>query len=101
MFRSSLWVQNIKLLNLEEPVEGLPTNPIKAKPPLKDPISHILASLVQGVLNSDPDPDGAEPNSESENGHAEQLHDHTFVTRPSEGGRSRAGYDSRELQYAQ
>jgi RNA-dependent RNA polymerase len=68
--------RNIELLGPEEPVEGLPTEPPKAKPPLKDPISHVLAPLVQRVLNSDPDPDGAEPDSESENEHAEQLHEH-------------------------
>jgi hypothetical protein len=70
--------RNIELLRLdpEEPVEGPPTKPPKAKPPLKDPFSHILPPLVQRVLNSDSDPDGAEPDSESENGHTEQLHGH-------------------------
>jgi len=56
--------RNIELLDPEEPVEGLPT-----KPTIKDPISHLLTPLVQRrVLNAD----GAEPDSESENGHAEQ-----------------------------
>ena len=59
--------RNIELFGPEEPVEGLPT-----KPPLKDPISHVLTPLVQHVLNSHPDMDGAEPDSVSENGHAEQ-----------------------------
>jgi RNA-dependent RNA polymerase len=63
----------IELLDPEERVEGLPT-----KPQLKDPFSHVLAPLVQRVLNSDLDTgtDGAEQDSESENGHAEQLHEH-------------------------
>src|ERR1700733_5892511 len=66
--------RNIELLDPEKPVEGLPTTPSES--PLKDPISNVLAPLVQRVLNSDPDMDGAEPESESENGHAEQLHEH-------------------------
>jgi RNA-dependent RNA polymerase len=66
--------RNIELLDPEEPVEGLPTT--LPKSPLRDPISNVLAPLVQRVLNSEPDPDGAEPDSESENGHAEQLHEH-------------------------
>src|SRR6266849_10999482 len=69
-----LMFRNIELLDPEEPVEGLPTKPTRS--PLKDPISNVLAPLVQRVLNSDPDPDGAEPESESENGHVEQLHEH-------------------------
>jgi RNA-dependent RNA polymerase len=68
--------RNIELLDPEKPVEGLPTNPPKAISPLKDPISHVLAPLVRRVLNSDPDTDGAEPDPESENGHAEQVHEH-------------------------
>jgi hypothetical protein len=75
-FRSARWIRDIKFLNLEKPVEGLPTKPPKAKTPFKDPISHTLAAPIQGVLNSDPDTDGAEPNSESENGHAERLYEH-------------------------
>jgi RNA-dependent RNA polymerase len=67
--------RNIELLNPEEPVEGLPTTSPEAISPLNDPISHVLAPLVQRVLNSDPDPDGAEPDSESENGSVEQLHE--------------------------
>ena len=67
--------RNIELLDPEEPVEGLPTNSPKIKSPLEDPISQVLAPLVQSVLESDPDPDRAEPDSESENGHAEQLHE--------------------------
>jgi RNA-dependent RNA polymerase len=63
--------RNIELLDPEEP---LPTTPPKAKSPLKDPISDVLAPLVQRALNSDMDTDGAEPDSESENGHAE-LHE--------------------------
>jgi hypothetical protein len=60
------------------PVKGLLTKPPKAKPPLKDPFSHILAPLVQRVLNSDPDTDtdGADPDSESESSHTEELHEH-------------------------
>ena len=65
-----------KSTDLEEPVEGLPTKPPKAKPPLKGPISHILALLVQCVLNSDLDTDSAESDWGSENSHAEQLHEH-------------------------
>jgi hypothetical protein len=68
--------RNIELLNSEEPVEGLPTKPSKAKPPLKDPFSHVLVPLVQRVLNSDASADGAEPDSEGEDGHAEQPHEH-------------------------
>jgi RNA-dependent RNA polymerase len=68
--------RNIELLDPEAPIDGLPTNPPNAKPPLKDPISHVLAPLVQRVLNSDPDLGGAEPDSESEDDHAEQLHEH-------------------------
>jgi hypothetical protein len=65
----------------------------------------LLVPLVQRALNSDPDTDGAEPDSESENGHAVQLHahyareiryicvTHTLVdapdVHPSEGGKSR------------
>jgi RNA-dependent RNA polymerase len=67
--------RNIELLDPEEPIEGLPTNAPNTKSPLKDPISQVLAPLVQRVLNSDPDTDGAEPDSENENGHAEQLHE--------------------------
>ena len=69
--------RNIELLDPKEPIEGLPTNPPKANPPLKDPISLVLAPLVRRTLNSDPDtPDGAEPELDSENGHGEQLHAH-------------------------
>lgn len=68
--------RNIELLNPEEPIEGIPTEPPKAKSPLKDPISHVLAPLVQSALNSDTDLDVAVQDSESENGHAEQLHEH-------------------------
>jgi RNA-dependent RNA polymerase len=66
--------RNIELLGAEEPVEELPTSPRKATTPLKDPISHVLAPLVRRALNSDMD--GAEPESESENDHAERLHEH-------------------------
>jgi RNA-dependent RNA polymerase len=38
--------RNIELLDPEEPVEGLPTQLPKANPPLKGPISHVLAPLV-------------------------------------------------------
>jgi RNA-dependent RNA polymerase len=68
--------RNIELLDPEKPIEGLPTEPPQAIPPLGDPISDVLAPLVQRALDSDPDPDGAEPDSESENDHAEQLHEH-------------------------
>ena len=68
--------RNIELLDPEEPTEELPTEPPKAIPPLKDLISQVLAPLVQRALNSDPDPDGAELDSESENGPAEQVHEH-------------------------
>jgi RNA-dependent RNA polymerase len=37
---------------------------------------HVLVLLVRCDLNADPDPDSAEPDSESENGPAEQLHEH-------------------------
>jgi hypothetical protein len=68
---------NIELLDpAEEPVEGLPTEPPKVKFPLKDPFSHVLTPLVRRVLNLDLDMGGAEPDSESENGHAEELHEH-------------------------
>src|SRR6267154_1821643 len=70
--------RNIELLDPEEPTEELPTKSPKAIPPLKDPISHFLAPLVQRALNpdSDSDSDGAEPDSGSENGHAEQAHEY-------------------------
>ena len=71
--------RNIELLDPKEPIEGLPTKPTKANPPLEDPISLVLAPLVRRTLNSNPNPDtpdGAEADSESENGHAEQLHAH-------------------------
>jgi hypothetical protein len=57
--------RNIQLIDPEEPVKGRPTEPPKAESRLKDMISHVLAPLVQRVLNSDldPDPDGAEPGS--------------------------------------
>ena len=71
-----LMFRNIELLDPEEPVEGLPTIPPKAKSPLNDPISHVLVPLVQRVLNSGPNPDSAKSDSESENGHAEQVHEH-------------------------
>ena len=105
--------RNIELLDPEEPTEGLPAKAPKAIPPLKDLISQVLAPLVQRALNLDLDPDGAEPDSESENGLAEQVHEdyvremryicvtHTLVDAPDvrlKEGRSRAGYDSRELR---
>jgi RNA-dependent RNA polymerase len=68
--------RNIELLGPEEPVEGLPASPPNAKPPLKDPISHVLAPLVQRALNSGPETDGAEPDLEGDNGHAERVHAH-------------------------
>jgi RNA-dependent RNA polymerase len=66
--------RNIKLLDTEEPIEGLPT---KENLPLEDPISQALAPLVQRALNSSLDTDGvdSEPDTESENGDAEQLHE--------------------------
>ena len=70
--------RKIELLDPEEPIEGLPTNPPKAIPPLEDPISRVLEPLVQRTLNSGPDPDSdsGELDSESENSHVEQLHAH-------------------------
>ena len=68
--------RNIKLLDPDKPIEGLPTELPEAVAPLKDPISHVLAPLIQRTLNQDTDADGAEPRAESENGHAEQLHAH-------------------------
>ena len=70
--------RNIELLDPEEPVEGLPTEPPKVDSPLKDPISHVLAPLVQRVLISGPNSDGAEPDSESETESVEQLYE-TYV----------------------
>jgi RNA-dependent RNA polymerase len=67
--------RNIELLDPEGPVEGLPTTPPQEKPPLEDPISDVLAPLVQRALNSDTETDHADPDSEGENGHAE-LHEH-------------------------
>ena len=61
--------RNIELLDPKAPIEGLPTNPPKANSPLKDSIPLALAPLVQCVLDSGPDPDNAEPDSEGENGH--------------------------------
>jgi RNA-dependent RNA polymerase len=66
--------RNIELLDPEKPIEGLPTEHPEATAPLKDPISHVLAPLIQCALNSDTDADDAEPGAEGENGHAEQLH---------------------------
>jgi RNA-dependent RNA polymerase len=68
--------RNIELLDPEEPTEGLPTKTPQTIPPLEDPISLVLAPLVQRALNSDTDTDGAESDPESENGHAEQVHEH-------------------------
>jgi RNA-dependent RNA polymerase len=68
--------RNIKLLDPDKPIEGLPTEYLEAAVSLKDPISHVLAPLIQRTLNSDADADGAGPGAESENGHAEELHAH-------------------------
>jgi RNA-dependent RNA polymerase len=63
--------RNIKLLDPDKPIEGLPTECPEVTVPFKDPISNVLAPLIQRALNSDTD---TEPGAESENGHAEQLH---------------------------
>ena len=55
-------------------IEGLPTECPKTTARLKDPISRVLAALVWCTINLDTDADGAEPEAESETGHAEQLH---------------------------
>jgi hypothetical protein len=57
------------------PSKDYPQPPSEAKSRLEDPISDILAPLVQCALNSDTEMDGAEPDLEGENGHAE-LHKH-------------------------
>ena len=46
--------RKIELLDPEEPVEGRPTPPPQAKSQIEDSISHVLAPLVQHVLDSDP-----------------------------------------------
>ena len=68
--------RNIKLLDPDEPIEGLPIESPEAAAPLKDLISHVLAPLIQRTLNPDAEADGAEPGAEGENDHAEQLHAH-------------------------
>ena len=68
--------RNIKLLDPDKPIEGLPTEFPEAAAPLKDPISRVIAPLIQRTLNPDTDADGAEPRAESENCHAEQAHAH-------------------------
>ncbi len=68
--------RNIQLLDPEKPAEGLPTDPPKEIPPLQDPISHVLSPLIWHAFNSDTEPNNTEPDTESENGHAEQLHTH-------------------------
>ena len=55
-------------------IEGLPTECPETTAPLNDPISRVLAPLVWCTINLDTDADGAEPETESEIGHAEQLH---------------------------
>ncbi len=61
--------RNIQLLDPEKPIDGLPTQPSEAIPPLKDSISSVLLPLIQHALDSDPD-------TECENDHAERLHEH-------------------------
>jgi RNA-dependent RNA polymerase len=63
--------RNIELLDPEKPIEGLPKFPEATA--LKDPISNVLAPLIQRALNSDTD---AELGAESETGHVEQVHAH-------------------------
>jgi RNA-dependent RNA polymerase len=70
MFRST------ELPDPDKPIEGLPTECPITTAPLKDPISHVLAPLIQRALNSDAAADGSGPAAERENGHAEQLHAH-------------------------
>jgi RNA-dependent RNA polymerase len=67
--------RNIKLLDPDKPIRGLSTE-VPATAPLKDPISHVLASLIQRTLNSDRDAASAEPGAESENCYEERLHAH-------------------------
>jgi RNA-dependent RNA polymerase len=40
--------RNIELLDPEEPVEGVPAKPSKAKSPLKDPVSHAAILATAG-----------------------------------------------------
>jgi RNA-dependent RNA polymerase len=68
--------RNIKLPDLDQPIEGLPTECPETIIPLEDPISQVLAPLIHRTLNSDTDADGAETGAESKNGHVEQLHAH-------------------------
>lgn len=66
--------RNINLLDTDKPLEGLPAVRPEISAPLKDPVSRVLAPLIQCALNLDTDADRAEPGAESENGHAERLH---------------------------
>jgi RNA-dependent RNA polymerase len=68
--------RNIRLPDPDNPIEGLPTGYPEATVPLKDPISLVLAPLIQRTLNSDADVDSAEPGAESKNCQAELLHAH-------------------------
>jgi RNA-dependent RNA polymerase len=68
--------RNVELLDLEQLAERLPTDLPKEIPPLKDPITDHRSPLVRRAFNSDTDPISAEPDTDSENGHAEQLHTH-------------------------
>ncbi|KAH9985084.1 RNA dependent RNA polymerase-domain-containing protein [Russula vinacea] len=64
--------RNIEVHDPDEPIEGLPAGFPETTAPLKDPISRVLAPLIQRTLNAD----DAEPGAENENGHAEQLYAH-------------------------
>jgi RNA-dependent RNA polymerase len=68
--------RNISLLDPDIPVGGLPTECPEATAPLKDPISRVLAPLIQRTLESNTDADDAEPGAEGEYVEAEQLHAH-------------------------
>ena len=59
--------RNVNLLDLDKPVEGLPAICPEVSAPLEDPVSCVLAPLIQRALNLD-------TGAESENGHAERLH---------------------------
>ena len=64
--------RNIEVHDPDGPIEGLPAGLPETTAPLKDPISRVLAPLIQRTLNAD----DAEPGAENENGHAEQLYAH-------------------------
>ncbi|KAI0306233.1 RNA dependent RNA polymerase-domain-containing protein [Multifurca ochricompacta] len=74
--------RNIKLLDPNEPIDGLPTTSGEIAP-LQDPISLILAPLVQTTLNLEagaeaPGPPGPE-NAQAERLHAHYMREMTYI----------------------